>query len=308
MTSRYAKLVTIVLPCYKGARFLPAAIESCLEQTYRELEIIVVDDASPDDCAEIAQRYAQRDKRVRVIRKPQNGGVSRAFNTGFQAARGCYFTRLAQDDVFRQDAIEAMVCHLESHPEAGLTYCDTQSIDENGAVRKAPDVLPEPSRALIWRNMIGLCVMWRRVVWETVGGFDPEFDTAEDHEYWLRVSQAFPLSRCPGGPYFFGRCHEAQGSLVFGERQEVANLKLIQRHFAGRSLRSCLLRWRALSYIAYTTAIVYTQTARQLSALSSIVQSLWLWPLPYPRYGLTRPFARCRTLIVIVLRMLRLRS
>ena len=84
-------LVSIVIPCYNGLRFLPQAIESCLRQTYRDLEVIVVDDASPDDCAAIAERYASRDDRVRVIRRPANGGVSRAFNTGFEAARGEYF-------------------------------------------------------------------------------------------------------------------------------------------------------------------------------------------------------------------------
>jgi glycosyltransferase involved in cell wall biosynthesis len=302
------KLVTIVIPCYKGARFLPAAIESCLQQTYQELELIVVDDASPDECAMIAERYAQRDSRVRLIRHTQNWGVSRAFNTGFNAAKGSYFTRLAQDDVFHPEAIAAMVSDLERKHEAALTYCDCQSIDENGVIRKEPEVSPQPSRVLVWRNLVGLCVMWRRSVWEAIGGFDPEFDTAEDHEYWLRVSRSFALSKCPGGPYFFGRYHENQGSIVFGPRQESANLKIIQKYFPRLSVRDCLLRSRALSYIAFTTATVYTHTGRQPLALTRIIKSFLLWPFPYPRYGLTRPLVRCKTLIVILLRILRLKS
>src|SRR5438477_12732943 len=85
-------LVSVVIPCYNGAAFLAEAIESCLRQTYRDLEIIVVDDASPDHCAEIAGRYAAADSRVRVLRRARNGGVSSALNTGFRRARGEYFS------------------------------------------------------------------------------------------------------------------------------------------------------------------------------------------------------------------------
>jgi glycosyltransferase involved in cell wall biosynthesis len=88
-------LVSIVIPVYGGTRFLGEAIESCLAQTYRDIEIIVVDDASPDESAEIAEGYARRDARVRLVRRAINGGVSRAFNSGFDVARGEYLTRLA---------------------------------------------------------------------------------------------------------------------------------------------------------------------------------------------------------------------
>ncbi len=97
--------VSIVIPCYKGERFLSQALDSCLAQSFAALEVIVVDDGSPDRCAEIADGYAARDSRVRVIRRAQNGGVSRAWNAGFGAARGDYFLRLAQDDWFKPEAV-----------------------------------------------------------------------------------------------------------------------------------------------------------------------------------------------------------
>src|SRR4051794_7714636 len=101
-------LVSVVIPFYKGERFLAQAIESCLRQTHRELDVILVDDASPDGCAAIAERYAQRDSRVRLVRRATNGGIARAFNTGFDAARGEYLTRLAQDDLMHDDAVAIM--------------------------------------------------------------------------------------------------------------------------------------------------------------------------------------------------------
>ena len=177
-----ARTVSIVVPCYKGESYLAQALESCLNQTWPDLEIIVVDDASPDRCAEIADEFARRDPRVRVIRRPQNGGVSRAFNTGFDAAKGEYLTRLAQDDVFMPQAVAIMAAHLAAHPETGLVYCDELRIDEQGGVigeRKKPG----PETALTEGNKVGMCVMWRRSVWERTGKFNPEFDTAEDYDY-----------------------------------------------------------------------------------------------------------------------------
>lgn len=107
-------LVSIVIPCYKGSRFLAKTIESCLGQTYRDIEVIVVDDKSPQNDAEIADSYAAKDSRIRVVRRERNGGVSRAYNSGYAIARGEYFTRLSQDDLFREDAIEIMLKHLQS--------------------------------------------------------------------------------------------------------------------------------------------------------------------------------------------------
>ena len=152
-------LVSIVIPCYRGTPFLAEAIESCLGQTYSDIEIIVVDDASPDDCSEIAERYARQDGRLRVIRRPANGGVSRAFNGGFEVARGEYFARLAQDDRFREDAIAIMVRHIEDHPDAGLVYCDSYTINDDGKIF-GKFTAPDPGEFLADRCCLGVCVLW----------------------------------------------------------------------------------------------------------------------------------------------------
>ncbi len=221
-------LVSIVIPCYKGTKYLRQAIESCLRQTHRELEVIVVDDASPQDDAEIAEAYVRADPRVRLIRRPVNGGVSRAFNAGFADARGRYFTRLAQDDLFDDDALEIMVSHLESRPDCGLVYCDMKRIDGEGRVIGF-EKTEEPDRALLPVARAGLCVMWRRDVWEAVGPFDPRYDTAEDYEFMLRVSRQFKLEKRRDCAPFFFRYHPDQGGKVFELRQ---NLTFTTSQFA----------------------------------------------------------------------------
>ncbi len=298
-------LVSIIIPCYRGSRFLAEAIESCLRQTHRELEIIVVDDASPDQCAEIGDRYAQTDARVRVIRRAENGGVSRAFNTGFEAAQGAYLTRLAQDDHFGESAIEVMLRHLRQNPDAGLVYCDSHVIDEHGTVIGRCTV-PEPDKVLSFRNGVGLCVMWRRTVWEKVGGFDPRFDTAEDFEYWLRISQAFPLTKCPDVAPFYQRNHGHMASVLHFEKQERATIAAVRSRFpTGGSLRQRLLKPKALAYAIFSASNDCSRGGgKQISALARLFRSFLLWPFPFGPGELGQSMARPKALIVYSLRLI----
>ena len=297
-------LVSIVIPCYRGSRFLAEAIESCLRQTHRELEVIVVDDASPDDCAAIAERYVRSDERVRLIRRPENGGVARAFNSGLEAARGDYLSRLAQDDLFGESAIEVMLRRLQERPEAGLAYCDGHVIDERGEV-KYRFCLPEPAEVLSFKNRLGLCVMWRRAVWEKVGGFDPRFDTAEDFEYWLRIAQAFPLTKCPGVAPFYERVHDAKGSKQLYERQERATIAVVRCRYPTDSLRQRLLKRKALAHAMFSASTDYSSIGGQeFPALARVLRSLVLWPLPYGRGELSPPLARLKALVLHSLKLI----
>ena len=240
-------MVSVVIPCYKGEKHLGAAIESVLGQSFRSVEVIVVDDKSPDRCAEIADRYAQQDTRVRVIRREDNGGVARAWNTGFAAARGQYFLRLAQDDWLNPDAVETMVHFLEQHPEVGLTYAPMDIVTEEGALLvtyMTPEVSP-----LLPSNKMGLCAMWRRSVWERVGMFDPKCDFAEDYDYWLRASLVCKLARCCDRPLLNFRHHGEQNSATGEKRQQIAARRALYKHAwmqVRREPRRLCRWWQAL--------------------------------------------------------------
>jgi glycosyltransferase involved in cell wall biosynthesis len=265
-------LVSIIIPCYRGARFLAIAIESCLAQTYQELEVIVVDDASPDECPAIAARYGKMDGRVRTIRHNVNGGVSRAFNTGFEAARGRFFTRLAQDDTLFPHAIGTMVQALIEEPSAGLVYSDQLIVDEEGAVLSYYET-PEPEEALAQGNQMGLCVMWRRTVWEAIGGFDPEFDAAEDYEYWLRVSKRYPIRKCQGGALLSFRQHAGMGSSTYSPRQAVAMARARAKHLA---IGAAAARIRAEGY--FEACWLYRMNGNLRSACLCSVHAIHNWP------------------------------
>ncbi len=296
-------MVSIVIPCYRGARYLPDAIESCLRQTYCGIEVLVVDDGSPDDCAEIAERYAIRDARIRVVRRELNGGVSAAFNTGFELARGEYFMRLAQDDIFRDDAVERMREFLSARPECGLVYCDAEVIDADANIigrRRRPG----PTKALRWRNDIGNCVMWRRAVWEALGGFSSEFDTAEDFEYWLRIASNFKIDRYPDCALNFVRVHSSAGSVVFYEKQSAATIRVLKRaKRVGANGHRINLR-KGLGYEAFAIAREYHSQHRPRKALGSLLRSFWLWPLPFRLSETTSHLARLRLFVNAIKRIL----
>ncbi len=243
-------LVSIVIPCYRGAEFLPATLESCLRQTHTNLEIIVVDDASPDDCAAIAERFAAKDARVRLVRRAANGGVAEAFNSGYAVAKGEFFTRLAQDDLFREDAVEIMLNTFAANPHAGLVYCNMHATTDTGEV-VCCFVQPEPPDAVRNGNGVGLCVMWRREVWTAVGGFDASYDTAEDYEYWSRVAEKFPLVHCREAPIIV-QYHTSMGSFQRRARQELATARVRARY--ARTLaeaRACFAEAHYLAGHAY---------------------------------------------------------
>ena len=105
-------------------------------------------------------------------------GVACAFNTGFEAASGEFHTRLAQDDLFRKNAIALLREHLKANPHVGLAYCDMQIINDDGKIVQFREVL-EPDKVLTWVNNLGLCAMWR----QTVGNFDSTYDYAEDYDF-----------------------------------------------------------------------------------------------------------------------------
>lgn len=243
-------LVSIVIPCYKGERHLAAAIESCLRQTHTDIEVIIVDDASPDACGRIAGEHAARDTRIRLLRHTTNRSAAEAFNTGFAVAKGEFMTRLAQDDLFREDALQIMLGCFSSNPQAGLVYCNTHAMHENGDVVACHAKAP-PASALAHGNKVGLCAMWTRAVWEATGRFNPAFDSAEDYEYWCRIAEKFPLVHCREAP-FFVRYHSAMDSAQRRAKQELMTAKVRARYAKDAATAAAALceGWCEAGYIA----------------------------------------------------------
>lgn len=189
---RLTPLVSIVLPTYNGARYLRAAIQSCLEQTYPHWELILVDDASTDETPAIIDEYVRSDARIRALRHEHNRKLPAALNTGFAVARGAYLTWTSDDNRYRPHALATLVAFLEERPDIDVVYADYTVIDEAGrplrAVRvETPDVLP-------FRNPIGACFLYRAAVAQKVGAYAEDLFRAEDYDFWLRAAVVCTLA------------------------------------------------------------------------------------------------------------------
>lgn len=185
-------LVTVVIPCYNQAHFLPDSLGSVLAQTHPQLEIIVVDDGSSDSTAEVAGRY----ERVRCVRQA-NQGLSGARNTGFQVSRGEYLMFLDADDRLTPVAAEAHLRCFAQHPEAGFVVGTIDLITKEGSYLRSPrwpDASANHYEQLLKANHVAntIAVMFRRSVLETVGEFDTSLPASEDYDMLLRVARSFP--------------------------------------------------------------------------------------------------------------------
>lgn len=201
-------LVSIVLPTYNRAHVLPYAIRSVLGQTYKNLELIIVDDNSSDGTRAVVDSF--HDGRLRYLRNEPNLKLPRALNKGFAAAKGAYLTWTSDDNMFTEDAIEKMVAVLRAG-NCGFVYADYYLFAETDAAGKPLDARHEklPSRLQLERtNHIGACFLYTRNAYEEVGEYDPELFLVEDYDYFIRIAQRFSFCHIPEPLYFFRRDDE----------------------------------------------------------------------------------------------------
>jgi glycosyltransferase involved in cell wall biosynthesis len=186
--------VSIIMPAYNVAPYIRAAIESVLDQTFPDLEVLVIDDGSTDATFEIAAACAARDPRVRVLHQP-NGGISTARNHGLRAASGDVIAILDSDDLWAPAYLATQVRILEQRPDIDIVTGNAWFLGgrlSGQPARPVPDLRPAPDLARILADETAVFIMsiFRRRVYETIGGFDEFLRTNEDYDFWLRAAAA----------------------------------------------------------------------------------------------------------------------
>ncbi len=199
-------LVSVIITCYNQAHFIGEAIESVRAQTYKNLEILVVDDESADNPEQVVACYPE----VRYFRQ-KNQGVSAARNAGVRETEGKYVVFLDADDQLLPQAIEMNLDHLEAHPEYGFVCGHRTHIAHDGTpspTNLRPCIDGDYDLELLRRNYIGppSAVLHRREVLESVGGFNSLVDSSDDYDLYLRIVRRFPI-RCHHGVIVEYRLH-----------------------------------------------------------------------------------------------------
>ncbi len=225
------QVVSIVLPVYNGARFLRQSIDSCLQQTYRNIELIVVDDGSEDNSVEIVESY--QDDRIKLIRHPTNRKLPAALNAGFKHSSGAYLTWTSHDNYFAPTAIAEMVHFLEENPHVRFVFTDDYFVDEAnqilGVVRRGP------AERLPAESCLGGGFLYTRTVYEKVGSYNERTFLAEDYDYWLRVSVHFTLAHLDR-PLYYYRQHADSLTSRYGGGETIEAAVAVQRKLSGGHL------------------------------------------------------------------------
>lgn len=183
-------LVSVIIPCYNAEKYVESAVRSIMNQTYKNLEIIVTDDCSTDKTFEILQRLAKEDSRIKLYKNETNLKIVKTLNNQISQANGKYIARMDADDISLPKRIEKQVEFLENHTDYGFCGTNAYHIDENGkTIDKS--VLPETFEdnkffLKFYSTFYHPTVMIRSDVYKK-NLYNQEFLYAEDYELWSRL-------------------------------------------------------------------------------------------------------------------------
>ena len=192
--------VTVLMSVYNGERYLKEAIESILNQTFRDFEFIIINDGSTDGTPAILARYQQMDNRIMVYNQ-ENHGLIASLNRGCQLAKGDYIARMDADDISLPERFAKQVEFLNAHSEVGVLGTWIQWIDENSmpSRRLRPPTAPGTiGWFLIFENCLAHpSVIMRRDLVEQLGFYHPEALHAEDYDLWVRANFVTQIANIP---------------------------------------------------------------------------------------------------------------
>lgn len=180
-----SKLISIILPVYNGEEYLAEAIVSCLTQTHKKLELIIVNDCSIDNSLQIAEAFKAKDSRVTIITNKVNRRLPASLNIGHKAAQGEYITWTSDDNIFKGNAIQVLLDKI-LQSATDVVYSNFHVIKENGTIRKG--VKLENGTSLLYGNTIGASFLYKRSVFTRNDGYNENLHSVEDYDFWLRAT------------------------------------------------------------------------------------------------------------------------
>ena len=199
--------VSVLIPCYNAGAYLGAALQSVLDQTYQDFEIIVVDDGSTDDSAAVAKACS----RVRYFHKAHSG-IAATRNLAVQQAKGEFVAFLDADDLWAPEKLEKQVAYLDSHPQCQMVHSYAQNFFDG-----PPESMTDRQKQLMAANlrdyMASSCI--RRELFEQHGVFREDYAVGEDTHWIARLrAVGVDMSHCIAQPLYLRRIHQNNISLT----------------------------------------------------------------------------------------------
>ncbi len=213
-------LISIILPVFNGELFLREAIKSCLDQTYLNLELIIVNDASTDTSLQIAESFARHDNRVQIITNSTNQKLPVSLNTGHRKAKGEFITWTSDDNVYQRDAIENLYRTVISRG-VDIVYSEYLIINDEGLITGRSHL--KQIEFLFFTGVIGACFLYKREVYERNRGYRENLYLVEDYDFWLRALKHSKYYKIDNPGNYFYRFHKNSLTIKMNTNGDLKN-------------------------------------------------------------------------------------
>lgn len=205
------------MPVFNGEKYLSEAIESILNQTFQNFELILVNDASTDGSPDIILNYAKKDSRIKIFKNKKNQGISETTNLGVAQAGGEYIALMDQDDISFPNRLELENVYLDNQPDVSVVAANSITMDTSKNYRKRPDIYSSPGLirwALLFRNQIqNSTALFRRNLFFEHGLRWKNFAPGQDYHFWMETSLNHKIANL-SDYLLFHRVHESNASLL----------------------------------------------------------------------------------------------
>ncbi|MBW4664429.1 MAG: glycosyltransferase [Chroococcus sp. CMT-3BRIN-NPC107] len=224
-------IISVVIPVYNGAKTIKETVESVLQQTYQNFEIIVINDGSQDETLAVINNI--QNQKIKLF-SYSNAGLSASRNRGFARACGEFITFLDADDLWTKDKLEAQLEALQQNPQAAVAYSWTDHIDEDGKFLR-PASYTSCNGNVYERILVGnflACgsnTLIRTQALKQVGGFDESLNSAEDWDMWLRLAPYYEFVVVPRPQVLYRISPYSMSVNIF--KMEAASLQVIERAY-----------------------------------------------------------------------------
>lgn len=283
-------LISVVIPTYNSAKFLTKAVSSVIDQTYKNFEIIIVDDCSNDDTEEVIKAFGLNKHNIKYLKHAENKGTSAAKNTGIIVAKGEFLAFLDADDVWSHQKLEYQYRKYQENPELSVIFTGYTLVDLNKRIKR--EYLPQQFhnhkdfvKKLLLRNIVTptSSVLAKKECFEKVGLFDPTLKVAEDWDMWIRIAHKYKFgaveSLCVTYIEHSANVSRNIGRMItYSTRVILKNLYLYEELFSKRDLQ--LIRKKALSIIYLRGAQAVRDNPRERrEMLRYLAKSIFFYPL-----------------------------
>tara|TARA_B100001971_G_C18172159_1_gene527776 strand:- start:27 stop:962 length:936 start_codon:yes stop_codon:yes gene_type:complete len=268
-------MVTVLMPVYNGEKYLVESIESVLNQTYKNFELLIIDDFSNDQSVKIIKSF--NDERIQVIQNPKNLSQSYTMNIGLRLARGIYIARLDQDDLCQKERLKKQLEFLLKY-DYSIVGSWASIINKNSEITGYYH-FPTQNNDIV--NAMGIgnalahsSVMMRKKDIQTIGGYSEEFKIAMDWDLWIRaIRHGFKIGNI--AEYLIShRIHNEQTSYnMFGIREHQKEANIIMHHsvslITSKSNYNAYLGWRY-----YYKILLFQQSLNRFSSITQLIMNI----------------------------------